>query len=87
MSTQTVELSQIEAVNNLHWKFPHQTTHVRIEKLRDFELEKIRTIVRNNSDTHKVWFAISAEQWFNDVTYLLKHRKKNRELKLQIKGR
>ena len=43
-------------------------------------------IVRNNSDTHPIWFAISAEQWFDDVTFLLKHRKKNRELKLQLKG-
>jgi len=86
MSKQQVELTQIEAVNNLHWKFADSKTHIRIEKLRDFELEKIRMIVRNNSDTHPIWFAISAEQWFDDVTFLLKHRKKNRELKLQLKG-
>lgn len=77
-------MQYIESVNNLHWKFANAKVHVRLEKLRDYELEKIRTIVRNNSDTHKTWFAITAEQWFNDVTYLLKFRKKNRELKNQL---
>lgn len=79
-------LTEIDSINNLHWKFANAKTHVRLEKLRDHELEKIRAIVRNNSDIHKNWFAISAEQWFNDVTYLLKFRKKNRELTKQIKG-
>lgn len=79
-------MQTIDLVNNLHWKFANSKTHVRLENLRDYELEKIRTIVRNNSDTQKIWFAITSEQWFEDVTYLLKFRKKNRELTKQIKG-
>ena len=71
-------MTYIEQIQNLHWKFPSQKYHIRLEKLKDHELESIRRIVRNNRDTHKSWFAISADQWFNDVSFLLKFRKKNR---------
>lgn len=78
-------MEYIEKINNLHWKFPNQKTHVRLERLRDSELEAIRRVVRNNRDTCSSWFAIPSDQWFNDITYLLKFRKKDREIRMQLK--
>jgi len=76
-------MPDIELIQNLHWKFPNTKSFIRLEKLKDHELENIRTVVRRNKHTTKVWFAISSEQWFNDITLLLKHRKKDKELTLQ----
>lgn len=78
-------MNYIEQINNLAWKFPNQKRHVRLEKLRDSELEVIRRVVRNNRDTCNTWFAISADQWYNDISYLLKFRKKDREIRMQLK--
>lgn len=80
-------MQDIELIHNLHWKFPNSKSYVRLERLKDFELENIRRFVRKNKRTQSTWFAISSEKWFNDITLLLKHRKKDKELTEQLKNK
>lgn len=78
-------MTDIEKIENLHWKFPKDKTHKPLKKLRDFELQQIRSFVRKNKHVTTTWFALPSEKWFNDITLLLKHRQKSREIRQQLK--
>lgn len=77
-------MTHIEKIENLHWKFPNDRTLKPLRKYRDYELNQIRNIVRNNKTATSNWFAIPAKQWFEDITELLKYRKVSREVKLTL---
>lgn len=78
-------MTDIEKIENLHWKFPNDRTLKPLKKYRDYELKQIKNIVRNNKASTSNWFAIPSQKWFEDITMLLQYRKKSREIKLTSK--